>query len=409
MKIINSMNKVIEYTPKTKIQKKAVQRKSSIQFLPQILSEFSKKEFFEFKEKKLKSAYLIDITHTLILKYYFRKENLFNLSSIVLKDRYGYLYNYYIKYLVEKGHLIMVHNYLKGKNSRVYKLSDNIIFDKINRYTNSDKVLIKKYHNMALDVDREKEVSNKIRTDVKGKLVNDLNFVEIQYDKSIFFLDSTLQDIDIYNRNKYSVECIKKNQIFYHFDNFGRFHTNFTILKSFIRKNCLTIENDETIEFDIKNSQPLFLNLIIKEEDNSNISESELDLFKYLTKQGLFYDFILSNTNIDNKKLAKEFIYKVLFGKNSKSKADEMFKSIFPTIHSFIKGYKFKHKNYKILAHRLQSLESNLIFNQIVREIMEVSPHVKLITIHDSIVCAKKDSEVVEKIFNQKLKEHFDF
>lgn len=403
------MNKVIEYTPKTKIQKKAVQRKSSIQFLPQILSEFSQKEFFEFNEKKLKSAYLIDITHTLILKYYFRKENLFNLSSIVLKDRYGYLYNYYIKYLVEKGHLIMVYNYLKGKNSRVYKLSDNIIFDKINRYTNSDKVLMKKYHNMALDVDREKEVSNKIRTDVKGKLVNDLNFVEIQYDKSIFFLDSTLQDIDIYNRNKYSVECIKKNQIFYHFDNFGRFHTNFTILKSFIRKNCLTIENDETIEFDIKNSQPLFLNLIIKEEDNSNISESELDLFKYLTKQGLFYDFILSNTNIDNKKLAKEFIYKVLFGKNSKSKADEMFKSIFPTIHSFIKGYKSKHKNYKILAHRLQSLESNLIFNQIVREIMEVSPHVKLITIHDSIVCAKKDSEVVEKIFNQKLKEHFDF
>ena len=91
------MNKVIEYTPKTKIQKKAVQRKSSIQFLPQILSEFSQKEFFEFNEKKLKSAYLIDITHTLILKYYFRKENLFNLSSIVLKDRYGYLYNYYIK------------------------------------------------------------------------------------------------------------------------------------------------------------------------------------------------------------------------------------------------------------------------------------------------------------------------
>jgi len=402
------MNQVVEYIPKIKFRKK-LQRKSSIQFLPQILSDFSIKEFFDFKEKKLKSAYLIDIIHTLILKYYFKKENLFHLSSIVLKDRYGYLYNYYIQYLVEKGHLILVYNYLKGKNSRVYKLSDNIIFDKINRYTNSDKVLMKKYHNMALDVDREKEVSNKICNEVKVKLIEDLNFVEIQYDKAIFFLDSTLQDIDIYNRNKYSVECIKQNQIFYHFDDFGRFHTNFTILKSFIRKNCLSIDNDETIEFDIKNSQPLFLNLIIKEESNNDIFQSELDLFKFLTKDGLFYDYILLNSKIENKKLAKEFIYKVLFGKNGNSKADNMFKSLFPTIHNFIKNYKLKYKNYKVLAHKLQSLESNLIFNQIIKEIKDFNPEIRLITIHDSIVCAKKHSQIVEKIFKQKLEEEFDF
>jgi hypothetical protein len=402
------MNQVVEYIPKIKFRKK-LQRKSSIQFLPQILSDFSIKEFFDFKEKKLKSAYLIDIIHTLILKYYFKKENLFHLSSIVLKDRYGYLYNYYIQYLVEKGHLILVYNYLKGKNSRVYKLSDNIIFDKINRYTNSDKVLMKKYHNMALDVDREKEVSNKICNEVKVKLIEDLNFVEIQYDKAIFFLDSTLQDIDIYNRNKYSVECIKQNQIFYHFDDFGRFHTNFTILKSFIRKNCLSIDNDETIEFDIKNSQPLFLNLIIKEESNNDILQSELDLFKFLTKDGLFYDYILLNSKIENKKLAKEFIYKVLFGKNGNSKADNMFKSLFPTIHNFIKNYKLKYKNYKVLAHKLQSLESNLIFNQIIKEIKDFNPEIRLITIHDSIVCAKKHSQIVEKIFKQKLEEEFDF
>jgi len=402
------MNQVVEYRPKIKFRKK-LQRKSSIQFLPQILSDFSIKEFFDFKEKKLKSAYLIDIIHTLILKYYFKKENLFHLSSIVLKDRYGYLYNYYIQYLVEKGHLILVYNYLKGKNSRVYKLSDNIIFDKINRYTNSDKVLMKKYHNMALDVDREKEVSNKICNEVKVKLIEDLNFVEIQYDKAIFFLDSTLQDIDIYNRNKYSVECIKQNQIFYHFDDFGRFHTNFTILKSFIRKNCLSIDSDETIEFDIKNSQPLFLNLIIKEESNNDILQSELDLFKFLTKDGLFYDYILLNSKIENKKLAKEFIYKVLFGKNGNSKADNMFKSLFPTIHNFIKNYKLKYKNYKVLAHKLQSLESNLIFNQIIKEIKDFNPEIRLITIHDSIVCAKKHSQIVEKIFKQKLEEEFDF
>jgi hypothetical protein len=63
-----------------------------------------------------------------------------------------------------------------------------------------------------------------------------LDHVDIDYVRSLFFLDSTLQYDDIYNKNKYSVECINDKHIFYHFDNYGRLHTNFTILKSFIRK-----------------------------------------------------------------------------------------------------------------------------------------------------------------------------
>lgn len=403
------MEQVIEIKQKRLISNKSIStKKTSIQFLPNCLSYLSLKEFFIHKEKKLKSAYIIDLIHTLILKYYFKKENLFNLSSIVLKDKYGHLYNYYIDYLVSKGLLCLVYNYLKGKNSRVYKLSDEIIFGKINRYNNSDKVLLKKYKNTVSDVENEKASSNKILSEIKSKLVEDLYSVKIYFEKAIFFLDSTLQDIDIYNRNKYSVECIKQNQLFYHFDDFGRFHTNFTILKSFIRKNCLSIEGDDTFELDIKNSQPLFLNLIINEEENK-ILKSELELFRLLTKKGIFYDFIMDNTEIKDKKIAKEYIYKVLFGKNGNCKADKTFKLLFPSIHTFIKEYKNRHKNYKVLAHKLQSLESNLIFNQIVKEIKEVNPDIKLITIHDSIVFAKKHKKTVEEIFNKKIDEHFDF
>lgn len=401
------MEQLIEFKQRT-YKKSKCDKKYSLQFLPQVLSDISRSEFFIHKEKKLKSAYIIDLIHTLILKYYFKKENLFNLSSIVLKDKYGFLYNYYIDYLVEKGYLILVYNYLKGKNSRVYKLSDEIIFGKIIRYSNSDKVLLKKYKNLISDIENEKTSSNKILPEIKLKLVEDLYHVKIQHEKAIFFLDSTLQDLDIYNRNKYSVECIKQNQLFYHFDDFGRFHTNFTILKSFIRKNCLLIDGEETFELDIKNSQPLFLNLIINSEENK-ICKLELDLFRLLTKNGLFYDYIMENSKIKDKKIAKEYTYKVLFGKNGNCKADRMFKSLFPTIHSFIKDYKSKNKNYKILAHKLQSLESNLIFNQIVKEIMEKAPYIKLITIHDSIVSIKKYRNVVEDIFNKKIEEHFNF
>lgn len=403
------MNQIVEYTPKIKFKKLITeQKKFSIQFLPESLHSFSQKDYFDFKEKKLKSAYVIDLIHTLILKYYFKKENLFHLSSLVLKDKYGHLYNYYIEWLVGNNILIMVYNYQKGKNTRVYKLNDLIISDKINRYKNFDRVLIKKYKSSVSDVDSEKKSSNKILPEVKSKLVNDLYSVEIQYEKSIYFLDSTLQDVDIYNRNKYSVECIKQNQLFYHFDDFGRFHTNFTILKSFIRKNCLKIENDETIEFDIKNSQPLFLNLVIKQEENT-IDQEELEIFRYLTTNGLFYSYMMEKSNIKDKKLIKECIYKVFFGKNGNSKCDKIFKGIFPSIHNFIKEYKFRNKNYKVLAHKLQFLESNLIFNKIVKEILELYPEVKLITIHDSIVCSKKNKQLVETIFNKKIKEEFDF
>ena len=403
------MCEVIEYKPKVKFEIKKTEKKFSVQFLPQSLSSLSNSEFFEWKEKKLKAAYIIDLVHTLILKYYFKKENLFNLSSIVLKDKYGYLYNYYIDYLVNANHLILVQNYLQGKNSRIYKLSDDIISGKINRYRNYDKVLLKKHKNSLSEIEAEKNLSNKILPEVKTKLINDLYSVEIDYEKSLFFLDSTLQDVDIYNRNKYSVECINVNQLFYHFDDFGRFHTNFTILKSFIRKNCLKIEGDETIEFDIKNSQPLFLNLIINSIVDNKVDESELNLFRYLTINGLFYDFFIDNSEVKEKKVIKEHIYKVLFGKNNSSKSTKLFSKFFPTIYDFIKVYKTKNKNYKILAHKLQNLESNLIFNKIIMEVMEIYPDVKLITVHDSIICAKKHKLKIEQVFNQKIKEEFDF
>jgi hypothetical protein len=90
-------------------------------------------------------------------------------------------------------------------------------------------------------------IKNLIEEDIRAKLVTDLFSVKIEFDRAIFFLDSLkYQDYDIYNRNIYSVECINNQHIFYHFDNYGRLHTNYTILKSFIRKNCLLIDGEET-------------------------------------------------------------------------------------------------------------------------------------------------------------------
>ncbi len=171
-------------------------KKYSLQFLPEALQLLSNNKYIEYKAKKLKTSYIIDIVHNLLLKYYFKKENSFSLSSIVLKDKYGYLYNFYIDYLKEGKILLMEKNYLKGRNSRIYSLSEEIINNKIFRYKNEDKTLIKKYvqKHKIYELDHNDLISREI----KEQLIRDLHHVSIQTDRSIFYLDSLRsEDIDI--------------------------------------------------------------------------------------------------------------------------------------------------------------------------------------------------------------------
>lgn len=392
----------------TSIKQKLENKNYTIQFLSHSLEKLSKDKFFFYENKKLKTSYLIDITHNLILKYYFKKENKFHLLSTILKEKYGHLYNYYIKFLVDNGILVLLSKHQKGKNSRIYAICETILRGKITRYNNYDKILLKKYKNKICQVEENSDKNSYIDIDIKSKLINDLFHVNIQFDKSVFYLDNVKEkDIDIYNRNKYSVECINDKHIFYHFDNYGRLHTNFTILKSFIRKNCLLIDNEETYELDLKNSQVLFLSKLIADSGSKWINIDEFKLFSYLTKEGKYYEYLMNQINI-NRDYAKELTYKVLFGRNANnSKSDKIFNSLFPTIYNYIKLYKKENDDYRILAHELQKAESNLIFNKVIRHIMILYPEIKLITIHDSIAFPKKYKSIIEPIFIQKIEEEF--
>lgn len=392
------------------IRKKLEDKKNSLQFLPKKLEDLAKNKKFEYKGQTLKTTYIIDIVHNLILKYYFKKDNKFNLMSTILKEKYGHLYNFYIDYLVDNNILEMIANYRAGRNARVYKINDSILKGEIKRYSNDDRTLLKKYKNNVSQVEEAGIKGSLIDDNVKAKLVDDLFYVDIEFDKSIFYLDNLKdRDSDIYNRNRYSVECINDKHIFYHFDNYGRMHTNFTILKSFIRKNCLLINGEQTYEIDIKNSQPLFLTKIIEDSGTRWVKEDEFELFKYLTMNGMYYQYIMDYLETTDKVAVKEMTYKVLFGKNaSNSKADKIFIKLFPTIHNFIKLYKKEYKDYKVLAYDLQKAESNLIFNKIIKEVINTHPEIKMITIHDSIVIPESYKDLVNAIFYTKLYEEFN-
>jgi hypothetical protein len=401
------MNEVVEYHCNN-LNKKLKDKKYSTQFLPDCLNFESTVSKVEYKGNNLKTNYLIDIVHNLLLKYYFKKENSFNISSLVLKEKYGHLYNFYIDYLVDKKILILLKKHLKGKNCRIYKLNEKLISGNITRYKNADSILLKKYRKAISSVNNFPIEKNIIDADVKSKLIEDLFSVDIDYSKSIFFLDSSLQEKDIYQKNKYSVESIKDKHIFYHFDEYGRLHTNFTILKSFIRKNCLLIDGEETFEIDIKNSQPLFLNKVI---DNCDIKvdSKELELYRILTLSGNFYKYLQDGFGLREKNEVKKITYKILFGKNYNNKTETIFKSIFPSIHNFIKTYKKEKKDYRVLSHELQKYESQFLFNKVIKQINDTHKHIKLLTCHDSIICRQSDRELVKQIFDYHLKNEFQY
>lgn len=412
IKSMKVSKKVSKGNSSKRITEKLNKKTFLLQFLPESIEFLENQKYIFFQEKKLKTSYLIDIIHNMILKYYFKKENKFPLNATVLKDKYGYLYNYYVKYLLSKNIIYMKSNYKKGFSSRVYSLNDKIFRSKIKRYRNTDKVLVKKYKKKVYDsIDFSDSENYLIDKDVREKLISDLFSVNIEYDRSIFFLDSLKnKDFDIYNRNVYSVDCINDKHIFYHFDNYGRMHTNFTILRSFIRKNCLLIDGEETCEIDIKNSQPLFLSKLISDIGTNWVKKEEFDIFRQLTVNGNYYQYLMNVLGIKERNKAKELTYKVLFGRNAgSSKADKMFSQVFPTIHKFIKLYKKESGDYKMMAYDLQKAESNLIYNRIIKRIMNEYPEIKMITVHDSIVIPKQWKEIVNAIFEIELKKELNF
>ena len=82
-----------------------------------------------------------------------------------------------------------------------------------------------------------------------------LNSLQGLYDGIVIAVDDRPDSDEVFEflRHYPNMNAYRQN-----FDDFGRFHTNYTILKKEIRNNYLTISNEMLIEIDVKNSQPLF-------------------------------------------------------------------------------------------------------------------------------------------------------
>jgi hypothetical protein len=376
-----------------------------LQFISKDFQYLTQQVKLQFNGVNLKCSYLINIIHELLIKYYFSNnvDVKFNLSSTILKKKYGEHYNYYIDYLCTNGFMSLVSKYYVGKKTNTYKLDSKYVYDVI-RWKNNDNFLIKKSKN-RLETSITELTKSSIDPDVRIKLVESLSKIKIDYEGALLYLKDlklkNLIDDSKYQKNLISIENININNIYINFDDFGRFHTNFTILKKEIRNEFLTINNEMLTEIDIKNSQPLFFAVYLKDELFTDINGDTKKYFD-LVKSGLLYDDIIQNSSVTDRNQAKEIIYKVLFGNNkSNKKENAIFQQLYPSVFEYICEYKELRDSYRELAHDLQRKESNFIFNKVIKEVFETYPDIILFTVHDSIMFSKSYQERVEVIFNK--------
>jgi len=386
-------------------------------FCPDNFTYLSKTAYIDYNGKQLKTAILLNIMNDIIIKFQLNTDDdydvddyEFNLYSKILLQRYGKFYKNYIDFLVEKSFIKMKSNYYVKKKARTYVLNWFDI-DKLKRVMVYDNII-----NKRMNKDYFKNTlynDSPINVDIRKKLVNDLKYVSIDSVKSFDYLNKLRKDNEItkekYFKNYYSVCGIRDNNLYFIFDDYGRVHTNFTVLKKEIRKNNLKINGEIIEEIDIPNSQPFFLSRLLRNE--MDISDPELKLFTELVENGMFYDYIIYHfpeyfkEDNDSRNMAKRLTYKVLFGHNGiKSIQSQMFKELFPKIFEYVIGVKKSKGDYRYLSHLLMGMESDFIFGKVVTDIYKQIKGITIFTVHDSITYPVKYRDKVKQIFDYHFK-----
>ncbi len=351
------------------------------------IEELFIKRNINYNGVRLKTTHIINLIDMFLNRYLIYKKDYLKLNSRILKKIYGSNYNKYLLYLIDKNIIYLHKNYSAGYKSKCFKLTKSI---KEKNYTvvniQYNKKFLQKVNNNHIE-------KNVINNNIKNKLINDLYKVNIN-PICLNYINNNITDNNSKIINLNTVNKIINKDIFYSTDSYGRFHTNFTILKKHIRINYLSINNNILTELDIVNSQPFFLYIALKNNKHINYSNYDKNVL-----EGTIYDIFAKELNITRKE-AKVEIYSVLFGKNISDKSNQLFKQLYPEVYEYILQYKKENKSYKSLARYLQKIESDFIFNKLIPKIIEQN-NIPIITIHDSILIENQYYNQVKQIFDK--------
>lgn len=358
----------------------------------------------------LKSAYIAHMLNELISKYFLTGDYTFTIWSKILQEMYGKHYARYMEYLIDNDIIVLMSNKQVGKTSRKYRLNIRYIrSEPIVRIPFSDMFLDRKIKERKADISFTSLTGSPIPKNIREKLVDDLKTISLDTSSAKLYLDSIREIITnvSYIKNMMSINHIETKDIYYKFDGYGRMHTNYTTLKKHIRKNFIKIDGVTVNEVDIKNSQPFFLGLLMKEfyKEYTDIPYGIKSYIELVCNHLFYEDFIQkSNGNPNQRDKYKDITYKVFFGRNNETVNNKLFRECYPDVFKFIVDYKQRNGSYKSLSHKLQRMESEFIFNRVINEIMILYPHINLFTVHDSIVYPDIYRNEVEGVFYRHLK-----
>jgi len=233
---------------------------------------------------------------------------------------------------------------------------------------------------------------------------------------------------------KLTVDQVRHSEADFAVCRYGRVHTPITRMFSGARE-ALSINGHGLINLDVRNSQVVFLALLMIEhygwkcQDIANCNSygggvlaaslpavecgvlgSFADAFRFiaLVVNGVVYDHLMSlSGSTDRSGFKSRFFADVLYGDDSQRYTREsplarLFATEFPTVHRFIRMQ--KRDNYANLARLMQIRESDFIIGAVCGRLLRDYPHVPILTIHDSILTPEAHANVVQRIMMEEFR-----
>lgn len=261
-----------------------------------------------------------------------------------------------------------------NQNFKRKAIKDELINKKLNNFKNQSSKELKK---LPLPYQYLEVTNTWIGIDYKSATTYNRNTYLYQANTTVY--DSNYFSISAYNDKDYRISVDK-------FAN--RAHTNLTNIKSDFR-GFLNVDGEPLGQVDIKNSQPLFFYIHIK--DNPDIPEDEKERYRQIVERGRFYEFFMERLGIpieDRSKIKEPVLGALFFDKfrTKESRYLSVFKEEFPAITEYI--LKQKRKDHRKLAQILQKSESKFIIEKAVASFINKfgAQYEFVSTIHDSLV-----------------------
>jgi hypothetical protein len=358
-------------------------------------------------EKDFKWHYLFILHHLRIFPFIDRtytKDSFIPVNMEILKSLISYNYaRVFLKNLIDFGVIECDNLYIKNIKSTGYKLKEDFYKEKFKFINVEDKRLNNK---LDINVYKDKDILLK-GSDGYQYVTMWMEYLNIDKELSYDYIEKHITD-----ENKICTSIMVTDifeQKFAKKDNTGnRLHNNLTNLPTPLRA-FTTINNQQLCQVDIKNSQPLFLYIALR---NYSINKIELDKYKNVVCETGFYEFFAEKLNFilnqSNRNSFKKKIFGgVLFDKNRSylSKYETIFKNEFPEMFSVIRS--IKSKKYEEVAIMLQKTESKFIFS-CIEELMCITKNkIELLTIHDSICTVVGKEHTVKKIMEEQFEKTY--